>query len=106
MEGSNVLQSRTHGDELVPVQAPLTEGLQVGARAPGCSGGRHWRHSPKRGRHRLLTGFILPTGQATSTFRNKPASAARGTCSRSYVARGISRFAPRSRTRGTGMGSF
>jgi hypothetical protein len=42
----------------------------------------------------------------TRAFRNKPASVARGTCSRSYVASGISRFAPRSRMRGTGMGSF
>ena len=51
-------------DELVQVQPPFTQGLQMpGARSDKAAGdARHTQ--PKGGGHRLRTGFVLPTGQA------------------------------------------
>ena len=96
-----------HGHELVPVQAPLTEGLQVAGAGPDKAAGDARRAQPKGGggtasAQALYCRQVRPT----RIFLNKPASAARGHWSCSYVVRATSRFAAWLRTRGTAMGSF
>jgi hypothetical protein len=49
--------------ELVPVQPPLTEGLEVAGAGPDETAGDTGGTQPKRFRHRLRTGGVLPTGQ-------------------------------------------